>query len=107
MKRQSSKVVIGLLTDSAIASYKRLPYMSYEQRFEIIDNIKNVYQVVPQYTLITLKILEDTADFVVHGDDWQTGVQKLVRENVIATLNEWNGKLVELPHIWYFINSTK
>jgi phosphoenolpyruvate phosphomutase / 2-hydroxyethylphosphonate cytidylyltransferase len=45
------KVIIGLLTDEAIASYKRLPYLDYEQRKIIVDNIKNVHEVIPQKTL--------------------------------------------------------
>ena len=34
------EVIIGLLTDKAIASYKRLPYMTYEQRKIVVENIK-------------------------------------------------------------------
>lgn len=90
------EVTIGLLTDKAIASYKRLPYMSYEQRREVIENIKGVSRVVKQTTLDyrpNLKKLKP--DFVVHGDDWKTGVQKKTREQVITTLAKWGGKLIE------------
>ena len=92
-------VVIGLLTDGAIASYKRLPYMTYEQRKIVVENIKGVTRVVPQTTLDYEKNLREIKpNFVVHGDDWKTGVQEKTRDKVISTLNEWSGKLIEIPY---------
>ena len=44
-------VVVGLLSDKAIASYKKIPYMSYEQRFEVIDGLKYVKKIIQQDTL--------------------------------------------------------
>lgn len=92
-------VTVGLLTDEAIASYKRVPYLSYSQRFEIIENIKGVSRVIPQETLdytANLKALKP--DYVVHGDDWQSGIQREARQQVIDVLKMWNGKLIEIPY---------
>jgi phosphoenolpyruvate mutase len=90
------RVIVGLLTDKAIASYKRLPYLSYGQRKEIISNIKGVEKVIKQDTLDYRPNLELVKpDFVVHGDDWRQGVQKEIRSQVIATLKKWGGKLIE------------
>lgn len=92
-------VTVGLLTDDAIASYKRLPYMTYEQRKVIIENLKGVNRVVPQRTLDYVPNLKDLKpDYVVHGDDWRSGVQKETRQRVIDTLKEWGGELVEVPY---------
>jgi len=92
-------VIIGLLTDEAIASYKRLPFLTFKQRKTIIENIKGVKKVVPQKTLDYVPNLKKIKpDYVVHGDDWCTGIQKDTRERVIQTLKEWGGKLVELPY---------
>lgn len=93
------EVVIGLLTDMAIASYKRLPYLNYDQRKVIIENVKGVSKVIPQETLDyrpNLKKLKP--NYVVHGDDWKTGIQMNTRQQVIDTLLEWGGKLVEVPY---------
>ena len=93
------RVVIGLLTDEAIASYKRVPYLSYAQREEIIQNIKGVSEVMPQNTLdyeANLRAVKPA--YVVHGDDWQSGVQKATRQKVISVLKEWNGELIEVPY---------
>lgn len=93
------EVTIGLLTDGAIASYKRLPYMTFEQRREIVESLKGVSRVVPQETLDYVPNLRlYRPDYVVHGDDWREGVQRDVRQAVIDTIGEWGGELVEIPY---------
>lgn len=93
------EVTIGLLTDKAIASYKRLPFMSFDQRYEVISNIKGVDRVVPQDTLDYVPNLKKyRPDFVVHGDDWREGVQSHVRQKVIETIADWGGSLVEVSY---------
>jgi phosphoenolpyruvate phosphomutase len=94
------EVIIGLLTDEAIATYKKIPFLSFEQRKTIVENIKGVSRVVPQKTLDyteNLRMLKP--DFVVHSEDWKTGVQKQTRDKVIEVLKEWNGKLYETPYV--------
>jgi phosphoenolpyruvate phosphomutase / 2-hydroxyethylphosphonate cytidylyltransferase len=92
-------ITIGLLTDAAIASYKRLPHMTFEQRRAVVENLKGVTRVVPQETLDYVPNLEQLRpDYVVHGDDWRTGVQKLTRQRVIDALARWGGELVEVPY---------
>ena len=92
-------VVIGLLTDSAIASYKRLPFLPFESRKIIIEEIKGVSKVIPQLTHeYTDNLIKLKPDYVVHGDDWKDGAQKKIRNDVIKTLKEWNGQLIEIPY---------
>lgn len=92
-------VYIGLLTDAAIASYKRLPLMDFASRKKIFENIKGVYKVIEQDTLdYTKNLLDIKPDYVIHGDDWRSGVQRNIRENVIETLAKWGGQLVEIPY---------
>ena len=97
--RKLGRVIIGLLTDKAIAGYKRVPYLSYDQRKIIVENISGVSEVVAQETLdYTSNLKKIKPDFVVHGDDWKTGVQQATRNKVIETLKEWGGELVEIPY---------
>jgi phosphoenolpyruvate phosphomutase len=97
--RELGSVIVGLLTDKAIASYKRLPYMTFEQRREIVENLKGVDAVVPQEELDYVPNLEMIKpDYVVHGDDWKEGVQKVTRQRVIDTLQKWGGELIEVPY---------
>jgi phosphoenolpyruvate phosphomutase / 2-hydroxyethylphosphonate cytidylyltransferase len=97
--KQLGDVIVGLLTDKAIASYKRLPTLKYEQRKIIIENIKGVTEVVPQNELdYSPNLRKLKPDFVVHGDDWKKGIQQQTRQKVIDTLAEWGGKLHEVPY---------
>jgi phosphoenolpyruvate phosphomutase len=100
--REASKygnVLVGLLTDEAIAEHKRLPHMTYEQREEVVKNIKGVAKVVPQkewsyvYNLRKYK-----PDFIIHGDDWKTGAASNLREEVFEVMNEFDGKVIEIPY---------
>ncbi len=92
-------VVVGVLTDAAIASYKRLPYLNYDQRAEIVANIKGVDRVVPQTTLDYVPNLREIKpDFVVHGDDWKEGVQQKTRQRIIEAMAEWGGKVIDIPY---------
>lgn len=101
------RVVVGLLTDEAIASYKRIPFMEFSMRQAVIQEIKGVSEVIPQHKLDysdNLKMLRPS--YVVHGDDWRDGVQRKTREKVIETLQAWGGKLIEVPYT-EGISSTK
>ena len=93
------EVTIGLLTDEAIASYKRLPFLDYAQRENVVSAMKGVEKVIPQLTLDysdNLRLLKP--DYVVHGDDWNTGVQANTRKKVISVLEEWGGELKEIKY---------
>ena len=93
------EVTVGLLTDEAIASYKRLPHMTFEQRRKVVANLAMVSNVIPQTTLDYVPNLRELRpDVVVHGDDWRTGVQSETRQRVIDCLAEWGGELVEVEY---------
>ena len=99
-------VYVGLLTDQAIASYKNIPYLDYEKRKVVLENIKYVKKVIPQKTLDYVDNLNlIKPNFVVHGDDWKTGIQKETRKRVIKALTKWSGKLIE-PKYTRNISST-
>ena len=93
------KLIIGVLSDEAISSYKRFPLVAYNQRKTIFENINGVYKVIEQKDLSyseNLRKLKPT--YVVHGDDWKTGFQKTIRDEVTSILTEYGGKLVEFPY---------
>ncbi|MDF2544787.1 MAG: phosphoenolpyruvate phosphomutase, partial [Herbinix sp.] len=93
------ELIVGVLTDEAVASYKRYPILSYEERIGIISNIKGVQQVVPQTSIDYVENLEKfRPDYVVHGDDWIDSIQSKVRARVIETLALWGGELIEIPY---------
>ncbi|MDA7806358.1 phosphoenolpyruvate mutase [Candidatus Pelagibacter sp.] len=99
-------VVVGLLTDEAIASYKNIPYLNFRQRKVVLENLKYVKKVIPQQTLDYVDNLNIVRpNYVVHGDDWKTGVQKKTRGRVLKALKKWSGKLIE-PKYTKNISST-
>ncbi len=101
------EVIIGLLTDKAIASYKRVPLMEYKDRYKVVSAIKNVSKVIKQSTHdYSPNLRKLKPNYVIHGDDWKYGVQRNIRSKVIKELKKWNGKLIEIPYT-KGISSTK
>ena len=90
------EVMVGLFTDEAIASYKNPPYMDYETRKTVIENIKGVSRVVPQQTKdYEPNLRKYKPDYMVHGTEWREGPLADVRAKAIEILAEWGGSIVE------------
>ena len=93
------ELTIGLLTDAAIASHKRLPFLSYEQRKDVIENIKNVARVIPQEEWSYVPNLRKLKpDYIIHGDDWKSGTLRKERDEVYAVMKEIGGEVIEIPY---------
>ena len=93
------ELTIGMLTDDVVASYKRFPILKYDERLKILESIKGVNRIIPQKTLSysdNIRMLKP--DYIVHGDDWRTGFQKPIRDEVIRILKEYGGELIEYPY---------
>lgn len=92
-------VVIGLFTDKAIATHKRLPYLTYEQRKQVIANIKGVCSIVPQddWSYVP-NLIKYKPDYIIHGDDWLYGPEKYIRDEVFKVMEEIGGKVIEIPY---------
>lgn len=100
-------VIIGLFTDKAIATYKRLPVLTYEQRKAVVQSINGVKEVVPQDEWNYVPNLRKyRPDYIIHGDDWKEGGQKTIRREVFAVMEEIGGKVIEIPYT-HGINSSK
>lgn len=93
------KLIVGILSDEAVASYKRFPLLPFSERKVMFENIAGVYRVVEQSTLSYKENLEKYKPaYVVHGDDWGTGFQKPIRDEVVSVLTSYGGRLVEFPY---------
>ena len=93
-------VVVGLMTDEAIASYKNIPHFDYNNRELLLKNFKQIKKIIPQNSLdYTYNLNLIKPDYVVHGDDWKEGIQKDTRSKVVKALKKWSGKLVEVKYI--------
>lgn len=97
--KRLGRLIVGVLTDEAVASFKRYPLVPYEERKSLIENIDGVFKAIPQESLSYRDNIEAyKPDYVVHGDNWKTGFQKPIREEVIHLLDAYGGKLVEYPY---------
>lgn len=92
-------VVIGLFTDKAIAQHKRLPYLTYEQRKNVVENIRNVSRVVPQDDWSYAPNLRQLKpDYIIHGDDWKDGPDRELRDEAFQVMQELGGEVIEIPY---------
>ena len=92
-------VMIGLFTDKAIATHSRLPYLTYEQRKNVIENIKGVSSIVPQNEWSYVpNLLKYKPDYIIHGDDWQYNSMKYIRDEVFKVMESLGGEVIEIPY---------
>lgn len=93
------KLIVGVLSDEAVASYKRFPLMPFAERKATFENIRGVSAVVEQKTLSYADVIRELKPtYVVHGDDWKEGFQKPIRDEVVSLLAEYGGQLIEFPY---------
>ena len=97
--RRLGRLIIGVLSDEAVSSFKRYPLIPFDERKTLLENIAGVERVITQDTLSYAKNLRELKpDYVVHGNDWCEGFQKPIRQEVINVLAEYGGKLIEYPY---------
>ena len=92
-------VMIGLYTDRAIATHRRLPYLNYEQRKNVIENIRGVASVVPQDEWSYVENLKKyKPDYIIHGDDWMNSSDRYIRDEVFKVMEALGGQVIEIPY---------
>ena len=97
--RKYGDVIVGLLNDKAVSDHKRLPYLNWENRKKIIENIKGVTKVFEQSEWdYAPSIIKYKPDFMVHGTDWLTGPLAPYRDLAIKALESYGGKLIEIEY---------
>ena len=75
--KKYGNIIIGLFTDSAIAEYKSVTLINFQQRLEIMKNIRGVHKIIKQDTWDYSKNLKTIKpNYLIHGDDWNNGIQK-------------------------------
>lgn len=92
-------LVVGVLVDHAVASFKRYPLLPYSERVTLFENMKGVERVICQKTLSYKGVIEELhPDIIVHGDNWRQGFQKPIRDEAEALLAAYGGRIVEFPY---------
>lgn len=99
--QEYGEVVVGVLCDYQMIKYNRFPTISFQERIKMIENLEGVSKVVVQNQIMYDEILEQLRpDYVIHGDNWKSGPEKAIRNNVIYNLDKYGGKLIEVPYTW-------
>ena len=97
--KKYGNVVIGLMTDEAMAGYKRKPLIKYENRLKVIQELKSVSHVIPLNDLNFASVAKKYQfEYYLHGDDWINNVQSESRKKLIEVMQEWGGKVIDVPY---------
>ncbi len=95
------EVYVGVLSDAAMVGFNRFPTIPIEQRMEIVRQTGLAKEVLLQQEIMYDQVIEKLRpDYVVHGDNWSNGPEKVIRENVINNLEKFGGELIEIPYTY-------
>ena len=93
------RVIVGVLSDEAKVRFDRFPYLSFDERFNMVKKLDGIDGVVIQHEVMYDKILNELRpDYVIHGDNWNIYPYSAVRDNVMKNLSRLGGELVEVPY---------
>lgn len=99
--KRYGEVVAGVLCDSEMIRYNRFPTVSFEERKQMVEKIEGISRVVVQNQIMYDTILEELQpEYVIHGDNWLNGPEKAIRSRLVKKLNEYGGRLIEVPYTY-------
>ena len=92
-------VIVGALSDKALIRYSRFPTVSQEERVKLYKSLEGVSRVVIQDDYLYDDVIATLKpDYVVHGDNWQNGPERAIRNNIEGLLATYGGTLIEVPY---------
>ncbi|MCM1183993.1 MAG: phosphoenolpyruvate mutase [Roseburia sp.] len=93
------EVTVGILSDAAMIKFNRFPTISIEERKQIVQATGLVKNIIIQNEIMYDGILARLRpDYVIHGDNWRSGPEAAIRENVLRNLAAYGGELVEVGY---------
>jgi len=99
--KKYGEVIIGVLSDEAMMRFNRFPTLEFDERFKLVQNIDDVARVVVQKDIMYNQIIDELRpDYVIHGDNWKHGPMSMIRDNVSSLLEEYGGKLIDVPYTY-------
>lgn len=97
--KKYGSVIVGLMTDDAMKSYKGEPLSSFKERSKVLSELRSVSGIIPVESIDFVPYLKEYKfEYFLHGDDWKQGVQKESRQNAISAMSEWGGKVIDVPY---------
>lgn len=97
---QLGDVMVLLMTDEGMQTYKRNAVMPYEQRKELVLAFRAISFVMPCGGPDCYEALVQMhkPDFFIHGNDWQVGPQANARARVLDAVTSYGGKVIETEY---------
>ena len=70
-KKMGDYLIVGIISDEDVESYKRIPIISFQDRKIMLENCKQVDKIIPKSPLYISEdfIKKHNINIVVHGDD--------------------------------------
>jgi len=99
--KKLGRVVVGILSDSAMIRFNRFPTIDFDKRIKIVEDLGIADEIVIQDDIMYDKIIEKIhPDYVVHGDNWKTGPMKAIRDNTEKLMSAYGGEIVDVPYTY-------
>ena len=97
--QEMGEVTVGVLCDREMVRYNRFPFRNTKERVAMVKEIPGIKNVIVQDTIMYDGVISKLRpDIVIHGDNWRTGPMSAIRENLLGLLEQYGGKLVEIPY---------
>lgn len=99
--KKYGKVIAGVLDDREMIRYNRFPTMTTSERVEYMKNIPGIDEVVVQNEIMYDQVIKNLQpDYVIHGDNWKSGPESVIRDNILKLLEQYGGELIEIPYTY-------
>ena len=95
------RLIAGVMSDSALVKFDRFPTISQDERMALLKAQEGVSEVVLQDAVMYDRIIDQIKpDYVIHGDNWLSGPQKAIRDNVEKALAVMGGQIIDVPYTY-------
>lgn len=99
--KKYGKLVVGILSDSAMIRYNRFPTVDFAERVRIVEELGIADEIITQDDIMYDKVVAEIhPDYVIHGDNWKNGPEKAIRDNVEKLLEAYGGSIIDVPYTY-------
>ena len=99
--REYGRVVVGCLSDKEMIRCTKFPTTSEEERIALYRSLEGVDEVILQDSMLYDDVIARLhPDYVVHGDNWKEGAEKVVRDHVEQLIAPYGGEIIDVPYTY-------
>lgn len=99
--KKYGKLIVGILSDSAMIRYNRFPTVDFAERVRIVEELGIADEIITQDDIMYDKVVAEIhPDYVIHGDNWKNGPEKAIRDNTEKLLEAYGGSIIDVPYTY-------